>query len=136
MTQDQIGVEGGYTSIDEPGWYYVLLTDVEFDIRVNAAAISDPANYEKLTEAIQNYFRLSVLVDGEEVRNETLADLAADAQVTIDGTTPGNNTGADHIGHLEVQPGRHAHRLHRPFVGRPAQREAGGRPGRRATASR
>lgn len=94
VTQDQIGVEGGYTSIDEPGWYYVLLTDVEFDIRVNAAAISDPANYEKLTEAIQNYFRLSVLVDGEEVRNETLADLAADAQVTIDGTTPGNNTGS------------------------------------------
>ena len=93
VTQEEIE-EGGYTSIDAPGWYYVLLTDVEFDIRVNAAAISDPANYEKLTEAIQNYFRLSVLVDGEEVRDETLADLAADAQVTIDGTTPGNNTGS------------------------------------------
>lgn len=93
VTEEEIE-EGGYTSIDAPGWYYVLLTDVEFDIRVNAAAISDPANYEKLTEAIQNYFRLSVLVDGEEVRNETLADLAADAQVTIDGTTPGNNTGS------------------------------------------
>lgn len=93
VTEEEIE-EGGYTSINAPGWYYVLLTDVEFDIRVNAAAISDPANYEKLTEAIQNYFRLSVLVDGEEVRNETLADLAADAQVTIDGTTPGNNTGS------------------------------------------
>lgn len=92
VTKEEI--EGGsYTSIKEPGWYYVLLTDVEFDIRVNAAAISDLANYEKLTEAIQNYFRLSVSVDGEVVRDETLADLAADAQVTIDGTTPGNNTG-------------------------------------------
>ena len=93
VTQEEIG-EGGYTSINVPGWYYVLLTDVEFDIRVNAAAISDPANYEKLTEAIQNYFRLSVSVDGEEVQNQTLAELAADAQVTIDGTTPGNNTGS------------------------------------------
>lgn len=93
VTQEEIG-EGGYTSINVPGWYYVLLTDVEFDIRVNAAAISDPANYEKLTEAIQNYFRLSVSVDGKVVRDETLADLAADAQVTIDGTTPGNNTGS------------------------------------------
>lgn len=93
VTKEEI--EGGsYTSIKEPGWYYVLLTDVEFDIRVNAAAISDPANYEKLTEAIQNYFRLSVSVDGEVVRDETLADLAADAHVTIDGTTPGNNTGS------------------------------------------
>lgn len=93
VTQEEIE-EGSYTSIDAPGWYYVLLTDVEFDIRVNAAAISDPANYEKLTEAIQNYFRLSVSVDGEVVRDVTLADLAADAQVTIDGTTPGNNTGS------------------------------------------
>ncbi len=93
VTQEEIG-EGGYTSIDAPGWYYVLLTDVEFDIRVNAAAISDLANYEKLTEAIQNYFRLSVSVDGKVVRDETLADLAADAQVTIDGMTPGNNTGS------------------------------------------
>ena len=93
VTQEEI--EGGsYTSIKEPGWYYVLLTDVEFDIRVNAAAISDPANYEKLTEAIQNYFLLSVSVDGEVVRDVTLADLAADAHVTIDGTTPGNNTGS------------------------------------------
>lgn len=93
VTKEEI--EGGsYTSIKEPGWYYVLLTDVEFDIRVNAAAISDPANYEKLTEAIQNYFLLSVSVDGEEVRDVTLADLAADAHVTIDGTTPGNNTGS------------------------------------------
>lgn len=93
VTKEEI--EGGsYTSIKEPGWYYVLLTDVEFDIRVNAAAISDPANYEKLTEAIQNYFLLSVSVDGEVVRDVTLADLAADAHVTIDGTTPGNNTGA------------------------------------------
>lgn len=93
VTKEEIE-EGSYTSIDAPGWYYVLLTDVEFDIRVNAAAISDLANYEKLTEAIQNYFRLSVSVDGEVVRDETLADLAADAQVTIDGTTPGNNTGS------------------------------------------
>lgn len=93
VTQEEIG-EGGYTSINAPGWYYVLLTDVEFDIRVNAAAISDPANYEKLTEAIQNYFRLSVSVDGKVVRDETLAYLAADAHVTIDGTTPGNNTGS------------------------------------------
>ncbi len=93
VTQQEIN-DGIYTSIDAPGWYYVLLTDVEFDIRVNAAAISDLANYEKLTEAIQNYFRLSVSVDGEVVRDETLADLAADAQVTIDGTTPGNNTGS------------------------------------------
>lgn len=93
VTQEEIE-EGSYTSIKEPGWYYVLLTDVEFDIRVNAAAISDLANYEKLTEAIQNYFRLSVSVDGKVVRDETLADLAADAQVTIDGTTPGNNTGS------------------------------------------
>lgn len=93
VTKEEIE-EGSYTSIDAPGWYYVLLTDVEFDIRVNAAAISDPANYEKLTEAIQNYFRLSVSVDGKVVRDETLADLAADAQVTIDGTTPGNNTGS------------------------------------------
>lgn len=93
VTQEEIG-EGGYTSINVPGWYYVLLTDVEFDIRVNAAAISDLANYEKLTEAIQNYFRLSVSVDGEVVRDETLADLAADAQVTIDGTTPDSNTGS------------------------------------------
>lgn len=93
VTKEEIE-EGSYTSIDAPGWYYVLLTDVEFDIRVNAAAISDLANYEKLTEAIQNYFRLSVSVDGEEVRNETLAGLAADAHVTIDGTTPGNNTGS------------------------------------------
>lgn len=93
VTQEEIG-EGGYTSINVPGWYYVLLTDVEFDIRVNAAAISDPANYEKLTEAIQNYFLLSVSVDGEVVRDVTLADLAADAHVTIDGTTPGNNTGS------------------------------------------
>ena len=93
VTKEEI--EGGsYTSIKEPGWYYVLLTDVEFDIRVNAAAISDPANYEKLTEAIQNYFLLSVSVDGEVVRDVTLADLAADAHVTIDGTTPGNNTGS------------------------------------------
>lgn len=93
VTQEEI--EGGsYTSIDAAGWYYVLLTDVEFDIRVNAAAISDLANYEKLTEAIQNYFLLSVSVDGEVVRDETLADLAADAHVTIDGTTPGNNTGS------------------------------------------
>ena len=93
VTQQEIN-DGIYASIDAPGWYYVLLTDVEFDIRVNAAAISDPANYEKLTEAIQNYFRLSVSVDGKVVRDETLADLAADAQVTIDGTTPGNNTGS------------------------------------------
>ena len=93
VTQQEIN-DDIYTSIDAPGWYYVLLTDVEFDIRVNAAAISDLANYEKLTEAIQNYFRLSVSVDGEEVRNETLAGLAADAHVTIDGTTPGNNTGS------------------------------------------
>ncbi len=93
VTQEEIG-EGGYTSINAPGWYYVLLTDVEFDIRVNAAAISDLANYEKLTEAIQNYFRLSVSVDGKVVRDVTLAALAADAQVTIDGTTPGNNTGS------------------------------------------
>ena len=93
VTKEEIE-EGSYTSIDAPGWYYVLLTDVEFDIRVNAAAISDLANYEKLTEAIQNYFRLSVSVDGKVVRDETLADLAADAQVTIDGTTPGNNTGS------------------------------------------
>ena len=93
VTKEEI--EGGsYTSIKEPGWYYVLLTDVEFDIRVNAAAISDLANYEKLTEAIQNYFRLSVSVDGKVVRDETLAYLAADAHVTIDGTTPGNNTGS------------------------------------------
>lgn len=93
VTKEEIE-EGSYTSIDAPGWYYVLLTDVEFDIRVNAAAISDPANYEKLTEAIQNYFRLSVSVDGKVVRDVTLAALAADAQVTIDGTTPGNNTGS------------------------------------------
>ena len=93
VTQQEIN-DGIYTSIDAPGWYYVLLTDVEFDIRVNAAAISDLANYEKLTEAIQNYFRLSVSVDGKVVRDETLADLAADAHVTIDGTTPGNNTGS------------------------------------------
>ena len=93
VTQQEIN-DDIYTSIDAPGWYYVLLTDVEFDIRVNAAAISDPANYEKLTEAIQNYFLLSVSVDGKVVRDETLADLAADAQVTIDGTTPGNNTGS------------------------------------------
>lgn len=31
-----------YTSIKEPGWYYVLLTDVEFDIRVNAAGDLGP----------------------------------------------------------------------------------------------
>lgn len=50
VTQEEIE-EGGYTSINAPGWYYVLLTDVEFDIRVNAAAISN--HYSTLATAIR-----------------------------------------------------------------------------------
>ncbi len=50
VTKEEIE-EGSYTSIDAPGWYYVLLTDVEFDIRVNAAAISN--HYSTLATAIR-----------------------------------------------------------------------------------
>ena len=92
VTQEEIG-EGGYTSIDAPGWYYVLLTDVEFDIRVNAAAISN--HYSTLATAIRNYFHLGVDTngDGNLERNPTLEELEGDAQVRIDGITPDNNTG-------------------------------------------
>lgn len=93
VTQEEI--EGGsYTSIKEPGWYYVLLTDVKFDIRVNAAAISN--QYSTLATAIRNYFHLGVDTngDGNLERNPTLEELEGDAQVRIDGITPGNNTGS------------------------------------------
>ena len=50
VTKEEID-QGSYTSIDAPGWYYVLLTDVEFDIRVNAAAISN--HYSTLATAIR-----------------------------------------------------------------------------------
>lgn len=93
VTQEEIE-EGGYTSINAPGWYYVLLTDVEFDIRVNAAAISD--HYSTLATAIRNYFHLGVDTngDGNLERDPTLKELEGDAQVNIDGITPGNNTGS------------------------------------------
>lgn len=93
VTQEEIG-EGGYTSIDAPGWYYVLLTDVEFDIRVNAAAISN--HYSTLATAIRKYFHLGVDTngDGNLERNPTLEELEGDAQVRIDGITPDNNTGS------------------------------------------
>lgn len=93
VTKEEI--EGGsYTSIKEPGWYYVLLTDVEFDIRVNAAAISN--HYSTLATAIRNYFHLGVDTngDGNLERNPTLEELEGDAQVDIDGITPDNNTGS------------------------------------------
>lgn len=93
VTQEEIE-EGGYTSIDAPGWYYVLLTDVEFDIRVNAAAISN--HYSTLATAIRNYFHLGVDTngDGNLERNPTLEELEGDAQVDIDGITPDSNTGS------------------------------------------
>ncbi len=92
VTKEEIE-EGSYTSIDAPGWYYVLLTDVEFDIRVNAAAISN--HYSTLATAIRNYFHLGVDTngDGNLERNPTLEELEGDAQVRIDGITPDNNTG-------------------------------------------
>ncbi len=93
VTQQEIN-DGIYTSIDAPGWYYVLLTDVEFDIRVNAAAISN--HYSTLATAIRNYFHLGVDTngDGNLERNPTLEELEGDAQVDIDGITPDNNTGS------------------------------------------
>ena len=93
VTQEEID-DGIYTSIKEPGWYYVLLTDVKFDIRVNAAAISN--QYSTLATAIRNYFHLGVDTngDGNLERNPTLEELEGDAQVDIDGITPDNNTGS------------------------------------------
>ena len=93
VTQQEIN-DDIYTSIDAPGWYYVLLTDVKFDIRVNAAAISN--QYSTLATAIRNYFHLGVDTngDGNLERNPTLEELEGDAQVDIDGITPDNNTGS------------------------------------------
>ena len=93
VTEEEIE-EGGYTSIDAPGWYYVLLTDVEFDIRVNAAAISDHYS-TALAAAVRNYFHLGVDTNGDGTleRDPTLKELEGDAQVRIDGITPDNNTG-------------------------------------------
>ena len=93
VTKEEIE-EGSYTSIDAPGWYYVLLTDVEFDIRVNAAAISN--HYSTLATAIRKYFHLGVDTngDGNLERNPTLEELEGDAQVDIDGITPDRNTGS------------------------------------------
>lgn len=92
VTQQEIN-DDIYTSIDAPGWYYVLLTDVKFDIRVNAAAISN--HYSTLATAIRKYFHLGVDTngDGNLERNPTLEELEGDAQVDIDGITPDNNTG-------------------------------------------
>lgn len=94
VTEEEIE-EGGYTSINAPGWYYVLLTDVEFDIRVNAAAISDHYS-TALAAAVRNYFHLGVDTNGDGTleRDPTLKELEGDAQVNIDGITPDNNTGS------------------------------------------
>ena len=93
VTQDQIDKEE-ITTVDQPGWYYMLLDSYSFDVTLRWGTRGEEGGQIGITDAILENLELHVVVSGQS-QEHNLFDMKDDEQVVLtrdEGENPNHGT--------------------------------------------